>query len=217
MWAASSTRRLCGSSRRRAAFVRSDAEGALVPGIFVTKKEARGAVYPLIRASVHTPGGRQRTLTRSVGRRSTEDALREVVDFRYHEMKAVHGDDFPYGSADEVRDEEETPAELVALSGTNRGQFPGGWFADPAEIASAVVFLAVFLLLVAATLFSCAYLAMEHEALVRRVLHQEVILKGAGRVREAVPGPDGAIYVVLNAPSRVVRLHHAADHTARGD
>jgi glucose/arabinose dehydrogenase len=50
-----------------------------------------------------------------------------------------------------------------------------------------------------------------------RVLHQEVILKGAGRVREAVPGPDGAVYVVLNAPSRVVRIHHAADHTARRD
>jgi glucose/arabinose dehydrogenase len=49
----------------------------------------------------------------------------------------------------------------------------------------------------------------------RRVLHQEVILKGAGRVREAVPGPDGAIYVVLNAPSRIVRLSHAADFTAR--
>jgi hypothetical protein len=82
--------------------VRSDAEGALVPGIFVTKKETGGTVYPLIRASVHTPGGRQRTLTRSVGRRSTEDALREVVDFRFREMKAVHGDDFPYRSAEEL-------------------------------------------------------------------------------------------------------------------
>jgi len=50
-----------------------------------------------------------------------------------------------------------------------------------------------------------------------RVLHQEVILKDAGRVREAVPGPDGAIYVVLNAPSRIVRLSHAADYTARPD
>jgi glucose/arabinose dehydrogenase len=50
-----------------------------------------------------------------------------------------------------------------------------------------------------------------------RVMHQEVILKDAGRVREAVPGPDGAIYVVLNAPSRIVRLSHAADYTARPD
>jgi glucose/arabinose dehydrogenase len=48
-----------------------------------------------------------------------------------------------------------------------------------------------------------------------RVLHQEVILKGAGRVREAVPGPEGAIYAVLNAPGRIVQLSHAADYTAR--
>ena len=39
-----------------------------------------------------------------------------------------------------------------------------------------------------------------------RVLHEEVVLKGAGRVREAVPGPDGAIYVVLNEPDMVVRM-----------
>lgn len=39
-----------------------------------------------------------------------------------------------------------------------------------------------------------------------RVMHQEVILKDAGRVREAVPGPDGAIYVVLNEPGRILRL-----------
>ena len=39
-----------------------------------------------------------------------------------------------------------------------------------------------------------------------RVMHQEVILKDAGRVREAVPGPDGAIYVVLNDPGQVLRL-----------
>lgn len=39
-----------------------------------------------------------------------------------------------------------------------------------------------------------------------RVMHQEVILKDAGRVREAVTGPDGAIYVVLNNPDQVVRL-----------
>lgn len=50
-----------------------------------------------------------------------------------------------------------------------------------------------------------------------RVMHQEVILQDAGRVREAVPGPDGSIYVVLNAPSRIVRLSHAADYTMRQD
>ena len=39
-----------------------------------------------------------------------------------------------------------------------------------------------------------------------RVMHQEVILKDAGRVREAVQGPDGAVYVVLNEPDMVLRL-----------
>ncbi|HKJ66409.1 MAG TPA: PQQ-dependent sugar dehydrogenase [bacterium] len=39
-----------------------------------------------------------------------------------------------------------------------------------------------------------------------RVIHQEVILKDAGRVREAVAGPDGAIYVVLNDPHMILRL-----------
>lgn len=39
-----------------------------------------------------------------------------------------------------------------------------------------------------------------------RVMHEEIILKDQGRVREAVVGPDGAIYVVLNAPDRVLRL-----------
>lgn len=95
-----------GASARRAPKVmhrvRSDAEGALVPGILVTSKEVGGTVYPAIRASVHAPGGRQRTLTRSVGRRSAEEALREVVDFRFTEMKAIHGDDFPYRTVDEL-------------------------------------------------------------------------------------------------------------------
>lgn len=39
-----------------------------------------------------------------------------------------------------------------------------------------------------------------------RVIHQEVILKDAGRVREAVTGPEGAIYVVLNDPHIILRL-----------
>ena len=39
-----------------------------------------------------------------------------------------------------------------------------------------------------------------------RVLHQETILKNAGRVRDVACGPDGAIYVVLNRPGRVLRL-----------
>lgn len=48
-----------------------------------------------------------------------------------------------------------------------------------------------------------------------RVMHQEVLIDDAGRVREAVPGPTGAVYVVFNAPPRIVRLSHAADYTAR--
>ena len=39
-----------------------------------------------------------------------------------------------------------------------------------------------------------------------RVIHQEVILKNAGRVRDVTNGPDGAIYVVLNSPGTVLRL-----------
>jgi len=39
-----------------------------------------------------------------------------------------------------------------------------------------------------------------------RVMHEEVILKGAGRVRDVSTGPDGAIYVVLNQPGKVIRL-----------
>ena len=39
-----------------------------------------------------------------------------------------------------------------------------------------------------------------------RVMHQDVVLKGAGRVRDVSTGPDGAIYVVLNNPGSVLRL-----------
>lgn len=39
-----------------------------------------------------------------------------------------------------------------------------------------------------------------------RVMHQEVILKNQGRVRDVSTGPDGAIYVVLNKPGSVLRL-----------
>lgn len=48
-----------------------------------------------------------------------------------------------------------------------------------------------------------------------RVMHEEVILKGAGRIRESVVGPDGAIYVVLNEPDRVVRLSPWQDLSMR--
>lgn len=39
-----------------------------------------------------------------------------------------------------------------------------------------------------------------------RVMHEEVILKNAGRVRDICCGPDGAIYVVLNDPGTILRL-----------
>ncbi|MCK3683536.1 PQQ-dependent sugar dehydrogenase [Maribellus sp. YY47] len=39
-----------------------------------------------------------------------------------------------------------------------------------------------------------------------RVMHEEVIVKGQGRVRDVSTGPDGAIYVVLNKPDIVIRL-----------
>lgn len=39
-----------------------------------------------------------------------------------------------------------------------------------------------------------------------RVMHEEVIFKNQGRVRDVSTGPDGAIYIVLNNPGTVVRL-----------
>jgi aldose sugar dehydrogenase len=39
-----------------------------------------------------------------------------------------------------------------------------------------------------------------------RVIHEQVILKNAGRVRDVATGPEGAIYVVLNSPDAVIRL-----------
>ncbi len=39
-----------------------------------------------------------------------------------------------------------------------------------------------------------------------RVMHEEMILKGQGRVRDVQTGPDGAIYVVLNDPGTVLKL-----------
>lgn len=44
-----------------------------------------------------------------------------------------------------------------------------------------------------------------------RVLHQEIILKNAGRVRDVACGPDGALYVVLNGPGMVLRLTPVRD------
>jgi len=40
----------------------------------------------------------------------------------------------------------------------------------------------------------------------REVVSDEIILDGKGRVRDVASGPDGAIYVVLNGPDKLVRL-----------
>jgi len=39
-----------------------------------------------------------------------------------------------------------------------------------------------------------------------RVIHEQTILKNLGRVRDVSTGPDGAVYVVLNNPNKVIRL-----------
>jgi glucose/arabinose dehydrogenase len=39
-----------------------------------------------------------------------------------------------------------------------------------------------------------------------KVSGQEVILKGVGRVRDLKVSPDGALYVLLNAPDMVLRI-----------
>jgi len=44
-----------------------------------------------------------------------------------------------------------------------------------------------------------------------RVLHDEVILRNRGRVRDVANGPDGAIYVVLNDPGTILRLSSAGE------
>ncbi len=42
-----------------------------------------------------------------------------------------------------------------------------------------------------------------------RVIHQEVVLKNHGRVRDVACAPDGSVYVVLNNPGKVLRLTNA--------
>ncbi|MDJ0989644.1 MAG: hypothetical protein QNI85_06515 [Desulfobacterales bacterium] len=43
---------------------------------------------------------------------------------------------------------------------------------------------------------------------------EEIILKDFGRVREAVCGPDGAVYAVVNDPDEILRIS-ARGRTAR--
>jgi glucose/arabinose dehydrogenase len=44
-----------------------------------------------------------------------------------------------------------------------------------------------------------------------RVIHRETIVKNLGRVRDVAVGPEGAVYVVLNGPDRVIRLTAIVD------
>jgi len=46
------------------------------------------------------------------------------------------------------------------------------------------------------------------------VVHQEVVFKDIGRVRDVVTGPDGYLYVALNDPGRIIRLVPAPATTA---
>ena len=39
-----------------------------------------------------------------------------------------------------------------------------------------------------------------------QVVHQEVLLKGYGRIRDQKIGPDGGLYVILNQPGSIVRI-----------
>ena len=44
-----------------------------------------------------------------------------------------------------------------------------------------------------------------------RVMHQEIILKNAGRVRDVCSAPDGAIYLVTNGPDTILKLTPVRD------
>lgn len=39
-----------------------------------------------------------------------------------------------------------------------------------------------------------------------RVIHEEVIVRDRGRIRDVVSGPDGAIYLLMNGPDGILRL-----------
>jgi glucose/arabinose dehydrogenase len=41
-----------------------------------------------------------------------------------------------------------------------------------------------------------------------KVIKQEMIMKGYGRVRDIKTSPDGSVYVVLNKPDMIIRLSH---------
>ena len=39
-----------------------------------------------------------------------------------------------------------------------------------------------------------------------RVVREEIVFKGYGRVRDVVTGPDGFLYLAINSPGRIARL-----------
>ncbi len=39
-----------------------------------------------------------------------------------------------------------------------------------------------------------------------KVTHQEILMKDVGRMRSVTVGPDGALYVLVNQPSLILRL-----------
>jgi glucose/arabinose dehydrogenase len=39
-----------------------------------------------------------------------------------------------------------------------------------------------------------------------KVLEQEILMKGYGRVRDVKIGPDGALYLLMNAPDELLRV-----------
>ncbi len=58
-------------------------------------------------------------------------------------------------------------------------------------------------------LFLTTLVAQELRRLVvdgHKVLHQEVLIRNSGRIRDVLTGPDGFLYVVFNDPGRIVRL-----------
>lgn len=48
-----------------------------------------------------------------------------------------------------------------------------------------------------------------------RVMHQEVIMKNYGRVRDIGLDPEGNVYVVVNQPDRVIRLSYGGDRAGQ--
>jgi glucose/arabinose dehydrogenase len=48
-----------------------------------------------------------------------------------------------------------------------------------------------------------------------RVMHQEVILKNYGRVRDIGLDPDENVYVVVNQPDRIIRLSFGGERSGQ--